>query len=80
MLFRKFAFVLDADYGIELDLDSIENFLHQHKVQVVQQLNKQGIFVHHLRVQKTIYLHLPEATPSLVDGSLSNQEVIGLFS
>lgn len=67
---ESFAFVLDADYGIELDLDSIENFPSSAQSPSGTTTQQARYFVHHLASSKNaIYLHLPEAAPSLVDGS-----------
>jgi formiminoglutamase len=57
-------------YGVELDLDSIENFPSSAQTPSGISANQARQYVHHLASSKNAsYLHLPEAAPSLVSGS-----------
>lgn len=63
--------IVDSNfYGIELDLDSIENFPSSAQSPSGISANQARYYVHHMANSKhACYLHLPEAAPSLVEGS-----------
>ncbi len=62
--------VKSGSYGIELDMDSIENFPSSAQSPSGVSANQARYFVYQMAYSKnTCYLHLPEAAPSLVDNS-----------
>ena len=64
------TFVGEAPFGVELDCDAIENFPSSAQSPIGISSLQARQYVHHAaRLPNARYLHLPEAAPSLVEGS-----------
>lgn len=67
------AFVKNNSFGLELDCDSIENFPSSAQTPSGISSNQAREYVvKAAQTNKVVYLHLPEAAPSLVEGSESS--------